>query len=59
MTDNPWIDDGDECDGALIKNQETRVAQITDGLSNTLMFVEKASAPDVYDGPWQSCPVTW
>ena len=47
---NPWIDDGDECRGALIKDAETKVAQIVDGLSNTLMFVEKASAPDVYEG---------
>jgi len=47
---NPWIDDGDECDGGLIKDAETKVAQIVDGLSNTLMFVEKASAPDVYRG---------
>ena len=46
----PWIDDGDECRGALIKDAETKVAQIVDGLSNTLMFVEKASAPDVYEG---------
>ena len=49
-TNNPWIDDGDECRGALIKDAETKVAQIVDGLSNTLMFVEKASAPDVYEG---------
>ncbi len=49
-TRNPWIDDGDECRGALIKDEETTVAQIVDGLSNTLMFVEKASAPDVYEG---------
>ncbi len=49
-TNNPWIDDGDECRGALIKDAETKVAQIVDGLSNTLMFVEKASAPDTYEG---------
>ena len=49
-TNNPWIDDGDECRGALIKDAETKVVQIVDGLSNTLMFVEKASAPDVYEG---------
>ncbi len=54
---NPWIDDGDECDGALIKNQETRVAEITDGMSNTLMFVEKAGAPDVYRGRGKLSPV--
>ncbi len=54
---NPWIDDGDECDGGLIKNQETRVAEITDGMSNTLMFVEKAGAPDVYRGRGKLSPV--
>ena len=53
---NPWIDDGDECDGGLIKNEETRVAQITDGMSNTLMFVEKAGAPDVYMGRGELSP---
>ena len=41
---------------ALIKDAETRVRKITDGLSNTLMFVEKASAPDVYRGSWQLTP---
>ena len=55
-SNNPWIDDGSECDGALIKNEETRVAQITDGLSNTLMFVEKAGAPDVYAGKGNLVP---
>jgi prepilin-type N-terminal cleavage/methylation domain-containing protein len=49
-TNNPWIDDGAECRGALIKDAETTDAQIEDGMSNTLMFVEKASAPDVYEG---------
>ena len=56
-TRNPWIDDGDECRGALIKDVETTVAQIVDGLSNTLMFVEKASAPDVYEGRGNLTPV--
>jgi prepilin-type N-terminal cleavage/methylation domain-containing protein len=55
---NPWTDDGDECDGALPNNKETRVAQITDGMSNTLMFVEKASAPDVYMGRGNLTPVS-
>lgn len=54
---NIWSEDGSECDGALPNNQETRVAQITDGLSNTLMFVEKASAPDVYMGRGNLAPV--
>lgn len=54
---NIWSEDGNECDGALPNNQETRVAQITDGLSNTLMFVEKASAPDVYRGRGNLTPV--
>ena len=54
---NIWSEDGNECDGALPNNQETRVAQITDGLSNTLMFVEKASAPDVYRGRGNLSPV--
>ena len=54
---NIWSEDGSECDGALPNNQETRVAQITDGLSNTLMFVEKASAPDVYRGKGNLTPV--
>jgi prepilin-type N-terminal cleavage/methylation domain-containing protein len=57
-SNNPWIDDGSECDGALVKNAETRIAQITDGLSNTLMFVEKAGAPDVYMGRGELSPVT-
>ncbi len=55
---NIWSEDGNECDGALPNNQETRVAQITDGLSNTLMFVEKASAPDVYMGRGNLTPVS-
>ncbi len=55
---NPWKDDGNECRGGLIKNQETRVAEITDGMSNTLMFVEKASAPDVYMGRGNMSPIS-
>ena len=55
---NPWIDDGDECRGGLIKNRETRVAEIVDGMSNTLMFVEKASAPDVYMGRGNLSPMS-
>ena len=52
MQTNIWpVKMGTNVDGgALVKDVETRVAQITDGLSNTLMFVEKASAPDVYKG---------
>lgn len=59
-TRNPWPTKAEAKSrgrGALIKDVETRVAEITDGLSNTLMFVEKASAPDVYKGRGNLSPV--
>jgi len=53
-TGNPWPTKaerkGPRGMGALVKDAETKVAQVTDGMSNTLMFVEKAGAPDVYKG---------
>jgi prepilin-type N-terminal cleavage/methylation domain-containing protein len=53
-TGNPWPTKderkGPRGMGGLIKDAETRVAEVTDGMSNTLMFVEKAGAPDVYKG---------
>ena len=53
-TGNPWPTKderkGPRGMGGLIKDAETKVAQVTDGMSNTLMFVEKAGAPDVYKG---------
>ena len=53
-TGNPWPTKaerkGPRGMGGLIKDAETKVSQVTDGMSNTLMFVEKAGAPDVYQG---------
>ena len=53
-TGNPWPTKaerkGPRGMGGLVKDAETKVAQVTDGMSNTLMFVEKAGAPDVYQG---------
>ena len=45
---NPYINDGPECDGVLTKDEETKVAQITDGLSHSLLIVECGSRPDTY-----------
>ena len=54
--DNPHVDDGDECDGALVKDKETTVQQITDGLSKTLCIVECSSRPDQYSGKGSTTP---
>lgn len=45
---NPYINDGPECDGVLTKDEETKVAQIRDGLSHSLLIVECGSRPDTY-----------
>jgi len=45
---NPYINDGSECDGVLLKDQTTKIAQITDGLSHSLLIVECGSRPDTY-----------
>ena len=59
-TGNPWPTKaerkGPRGMGGLIKDAETKVAQVTDGMSNTLMFVEKAGAPDVYQGRGKLSP---
>ena len=47
-TNNPYAGKGPECDGVLVKDEETRVAQITDGLSHSLLIVECGSRPDTY-----------
>jgi len=47
-TNNPYSAKGPECDGVLKKDQTTRIAQITDGLSHSLLIVECGSRPDVY-----------
>jgi len=53
---NPHVDDGDECDGALLKDEETTIQKITDGLSKTLCVVECASRPDEYMGRGTTSP---
>lgn len=45
---NPYINDGPECDGVLVKDTPTKIAQIVDGLSHSLLIVECASRPDTY-----------
>lgn len=45
---NPYINDGPECDGVLLKDKTTKIAQITDGLSHSLLIVECGSRPDTY-----------
>ena len=54
--DNPHVDDGDECDSAMQKDKENRVADITDGLSKSLMVVECSSRPDQYRGKGNFTP---
>ena len=60
-TGNPWPTKaerkGPRGMGGLVKDAETKVAQVTDGMSNTLMFVEKAGAPDVFRGRGNLSPV--
>ena len=53
---NPHVDDGDECDSAMLKDRETKVSQITDGLSKTLCVVECSSRPDQYKGKGSTSP---
>ena len=53
---NPYRDDGDECDGALKKDGEVRIAEIIDGTSKTLCIVECSSRPDTYRGVGSSSP---
>lgn len=47
---NPYLGDGDECDGALGKDREIRIADISDGTSKTLCIIECSSRPDTYRG---------
>jgi prepilin-type N-terminal cleavage/methylation domain-containing protein len=47
---NPYSANGPECYGGLIKDKETRVAEIKDGLSKTIAIVECASRPDTFEG---------
>lgn len=47
-TNNPYAAKGPECDGVLVKDEPTRIAQITDGLSHSLLIVECGSRPDTY-----------
>lgn len=47
-TNNPYSAKGPECDGVLVKDKETPVALIKDGLSHSLLIVECASRPDTY-----------
>jgi prepilin-type N-terminal cleavage/methylation domain-containing protein/prepilin-type processing-associated H-X9-DG protein len=35
-------------DGALVRNSPTRIAEITDGTSNTILFMESGGRPDWY-----------
>lgn len=53
---NPHVDDGPECDSAMLKDKETKVSQITDGLSKTLCVVECSSRPDQYRGKGSTTP---
>ena len=45
---NPYSAKGPECDGVLKKDATTKIAQITDGLSHSLLIVECGSRPDTY-----------
>lgn len=47
-TNNIYQNKGPVCDGVLVKDETTRIAQITDGLSHSLLIVECASRPDTY-----------
>lgn len=53
---NPHVDDGPECDSAMLKDKETKIAQITDGTSKTLCVVECSSRPDQYMGRGSTSP---
>jgi prepilin-type N-terminal cleavage/methylation domain-containing protein len=53
---DPYIDDGNESDGGLLKDRETRVAEIKDGLSKTLCIIECSSRPDTYRGRGNTTP---
>lgn len=45
---DPYVNKGPECDGVLVKDETTRIAQIRDGLSHSLLIVECSSRPDTY-----------
>jgi len=47
-TNNPYAVKGPKNDGVLKKDETTKFAQITDGLSHSLMIVECSSRPDTY-----------
>ncbi|NBV44144.1 MAG: DUF1559 domain-containing protein [Planctomycetia bacterium] len=47
-TTDPYATKGDNSRGALMKNYTTRAAQITDGLSKTVMVVECGGRPYTY-----------
>ena len=47
-TNNIYQNKGPVCDGVLVKDEETRIAQIIDGLSHSLLVVECGSRPDTY-----------
>ena len=47
---DPYAAKGPECDSPILKDKVTKIAQIRDGLSHTLLIVECASRPDQFKG---------
>ena len=49
-TDDPYASKGENSRGCLKKNYLTKLKEITDGTTNTILVLEAASRPDIYRG---------
>ena len=50
LSPDPYVSKGDNAKGLLDKDVVTRLRQVADGMSKTLLVVECAGRPDVYRG---------